>query len=87
MPEISRFMGIKIFMYQSEKHQPHFHAEYAEFSGLIEIESRQQIEGDLPVRILRVLTEWAVQHEAELIENWKLMRRDDVPNKIDPYRR
>ena len=30
MPEISRFLGIKIFMFFNEQNPPHFHIEYEE---------------------------------------------------------
>lgn len=39
MPEISRFLGILIYMYYREHAPPHFHAEYGEFEITVEIES------------------------------------------------
>ena len=37
MPELSRFLGIVIYMYYREHAPPHFHAEYAEFEITVEI--------------------------------------------------
>jgi hypothetical protein len=37
MPEISRFFGIRIFMYHEEHGPPHFHAVYAEFEIKVDI--------------------------------------------------
>jgi len=37
MPEISRFLGIVIFMYFREHNPPHFHAEYGEQKASIDI--------------------------------------------------
>ena len=31
MPELSRFLGIVIYMYYREHSPPHFHAEYGKF--------------------------------------------------------
>lgn len=38
MPEICRFYGIIIKMYFDDYPPPHFHAEYAEYEGMITIE-------------------------------------------------
>ena len=37
MPTVSQFYGIQIVMRYREKHAPHFHAMYAEFSAQIVI--------------------------------------------------
>jgi len=33
VPELSRFLGIVIYMYYRERAPPHFHAEFAEFES------------------------------------------------------
>ena len=38
MPEISRFLGIVIYMYWSEHNPPHFHAFYGDFEVTITID-------------------------------------------------
>jgi hypothetical protein len=45
MPEISRFLGIVIYMYFNEHNPPHFHAEYNEFKVAISIETLGILEG------------------------------------------
>ena len=38
MPEISRFLGIKIFMYFNERNPPYFHVEYNEHKkGVVDL--------------------------------------------------
>ena len=51
MPIISNFYGIIIKMYfqQSEHNPPHIHAIYREHIGVINIQTGNLIEGDLPV--------------------------------------
>jgi hypothetical protein len=44
MPVIARFYGILIKMYFKEHGLPHFHALYAEFNGVFDIESLEMIE-------------------------------------------
>lgn len=48
MPVIARFYGIVIKMYFREHGVPHFHAIYGEYNGVLEIETLEMIEGDLP---------------------------------------
>jgi len=52
MPEISRFLGIKIFMYFNEHNPPHFHVEYNEFKASIDIRTFGVIEGKVPSKVL-----------------------------------
>gem|GEM_PF-245981 len=61
MPVVSKFYGIIIKMYFSQReHQPpHFHAIYGEFNGVFEIASLKMLEGDLPRRAERLVREWA----------------------------
>ena len=73
MPVIARFYGIIIKMYfsQSEHGVPHFHAVYGEFNGVFAIETLEMIEGDLPSRSQKLVTEWAGQYQNELLHMWQ----------------
>ena len=73
MPVIARFYGILIKMYfsQSEHGIPHFHAIYAEFNGVFNIETMEMIEGDLPLRAQRLVKDWALQYQQELLRMWQ----------------
>ena len=46
MPEISRFLGIVIYMYFNEHNPPHFHAEYNEYKASISIKTLGLMEGE-----------------------------------------
>ena len=37
MPEISRFYGIRIFMFFREHNPPHFHAKYQGYEAIFEM--------------------------------------------------
>ena len=85
MPTISQFFGILIRMYvRGEHNPPHFHALYAEYEALIDIQTLEVLEGSLPRRALAMVQEWANEHRAELMEDWKLCRTKQLPKPIKP---
>lgn len=73
MPVIARFYGVVIKMYfsQSEHGVPHFHAIYGEYNAVFNIETLEMLEGDLPLRAQRLVTEWGAQYQQELLRMWK----------------
>ena len=81
MAELARFYGliIKMFFRQSEHNPPHFHVEYGEFVGMIDIDTLEMIEGDLPRRALDMVKEWGVLHKAELETIWKTQKFVKLP--------
>jgi hypothetical protein len=84
MPTISAFYGILIQIFWNDHAPPHFHALYAEHEALIDIRTLEVIEGGLPRRALALVLEWASAHRAELLENWELCERNQMPRKIAP---
>jgi hypothetical protein len=84
MPEISRFLGIIIYMYFNDHDPPHFHAKYNEYRGKITINELQLIEGKLPKRVMALLLEWANNHRTELLENWETLKKDGKYKKVKP---
>jgi hypothetical protein len=84
MPTISRFYGILIQMYFGDHAPPHFHALYAEFEALVEIQTLEVLRGELPRRAMALVVEWAQQHRDELMEDWELCVQNQAPSKIRP---
>jgi hypothetical protein len=84
MPTISRFYGILIQMYFGDHVPPHFHALYAEFEALIDIQTFEVIGGGLPSRAMALVLEWAQQHREELRQDWGLCVQNQQPMKILP---
>ena len=70
MPEISRFYGIVIRMYDNDHPPPHFHAEYAGESIVVQIDTLAVVAEKLPPRATGLVMEWATQHQAELQDVW-----------------
>jgi uncharacterized protein DUF4160 len=83
MPEISRFLGIVIYMYYSDHAPPHFHIEYGEFEATVELESGV-VTGKFPRRALNLVLEWYTLHKDELAEDWRLARHKLPLNSISP---
>ncbi len=83
MPEISRFLGIVIYMYYREHVPAHFHAEYGEYTITVEIETGV-VQGKFPRRALNAVLDWYVLHKDELIEDWELVKEKKPLNKIEP---
>ena len=79
MPIIARFYGIAIKMYFREHGRPHFHAVYAEYNGVFDIETLEMIEGDLPLRAQMLTKEWASGHQRDLRRIWKTQEYRKLP--------
>jgi hypothetical protein len=61
-----------------------FHAQYAEHHAAIRIETGAVLVGELPSRALKLVSEWAALHHAELEANWSRARDGGIPEPIDP---
>jgi hypothetical protein len=83
MPEISRFLGIVIFMNFNEHNPPHFQAKYGDFEITIEI-STGIVNGKFPKRALNLVIEWYEMHKDELLENWNSLISTGEFKKINP---
>lgn len=84
MPEIARFFGIIIYMYHNDHVPPHFHAEYGSHEAIFSINDLKLIKGNLPPRAVALVLEWAFMHRDELLEDWKLARKEKPLKKIKP---
>lgn len=84
MPEICRFYGLVITMYWSDHNPPHFHARYGEWIAEVDIQTLALLRGSLPPRALALTVEWALQHRAELMEQWQRARRQQPLQSIEP---
>jgi hypothetical protein len=86
MPTISMFFGIIIRMYFAPKeHNPsHIHAYYQDYKTTIKISDGEIIEGQMPVRQLRLIQAWIEIHRDELLADWNLCQNGEKPFQIEP---
>jgi len=83
MPELSRFLGIVIYMNFNEHAPPHFHAKYGEYKILVTIKTGV-IEGKFPPRALKLIMEWLEIHREELLSDWDSIQATGEYAKIQP---
>ena len=57
-------------MFWREHAPPHFHALHGEHEALIDTRTLEVIGGRLPKRAIKLTVEWAIEHRAELMEDW-----------------
>ena len=84
MPEICRFYGIVIKMFFDDHNPPHFHAEYADYEALIDVNTLAVFSGRLPTRALALVSEWATLHHEELLLDWQKAKSLEPLEKIEP---
>ena len=83
MPEISRFLGIIIYMNWGDHPLPHFHARYGDYEISVEIETGI-VRGTFPKRAMRAVLEWLDLHQNELLEDWYLAQQRKQLLPISP---
>ena len=86
MPLISKFFGIKIYMYYDEHMPPHFHAEHNEHKILIDINENCVMKGLFPFNKLKLVLAWSIIHKQELLDNWEKAIKKLEIQKIDPLK-
>ena len=85
MPEISRFFGIIIQMFGEDHNPPHFHVIYNEYRAIIDIQTCEILQGNLPSKQLKYVQVWADIHKDELLDNFtKLNFEIKTYSKIKP---
>ena len=68
-----------MYFRQREHNPPHIHALYGEYIGVMDIQTREMIEGDLPNRAAKMLAEWVEIHEKELMKIWETQNFVELP--------
>jgi len=88
MPTLSMFFGIIIRMFYAPKEHnpPHIHVYYQEFKAVIDISEGNTMDGDIPVRQLRLVLAWIEIHREELMADWKLCQNGEKPFAIEPLK-
>ncbi|TCO02710.1 DUF4160 domain-containing protein [Natronoflexus pectinivorans] len=71
MPTIKTIDTIKIDIYSREHPPPHFHAKFAEFEELIEIESFETYAGNIPRMHRKKVVDWASDNKQFLLDIFK----------------
>ena len=88
MPTISMFYGIIVRMYcsPSEHNPPHIHAYYQDAKAVVDLNSCEITEGNFPRKQAKMLLAWTEIHHDELMADWDLASKGELPFKIEPLR-
>ncbi len=88
MPTISMFYGIIVRMYcsPSEHNPPHIHAYYQDAKAVVDLNSCEITEGNFPRKQAKMLVAWTEIHHEELMADWDLASKGELPFKIEPLR-
>lgn len=73
-------------MFFNDHAPPHFHVEYAEFKGTVDIHTLNISTGNLPRRAQELVLDWAELHQAALLEGWQLCVDKQQPKPIPPLK-
>lgn len=81
MPVLARFYGmiVKMYFLGKEHNPPHVHVLYGEYMGVIDIQTAEMLEGDLPAKALSMASEWVILYRAELMEIWETQQFKKLP--------
>ncbi len=76
MPEICRFYGIviRIFSIDNEHPPKHMHIKYNEYDAVMELNTLNIINGNIPKKARILVREWAEVHQEELLEMWNTQK-------------
>ena len=74
MPTFFIIDGIKVDFYYNDHLPPHFHAIYAEYEELIDINKIETLQGKLPTKQHKKIIKWAKKNQDTLLEIWESMR-------------
>ena len=70
-------------MYFNDHNPPHFHAKYAGYEALFAFNGKI-LEGDLPKRAEKLVSDWLAIHRDELELNWQKAMAGEPLNYIAP---
>ena len=85
MPVLTMFYGIIVSMFYKEHNPPHIHVQYAEHNAIFDFEGNM-IEGNIPVKQIKLVEAWIVLHVEELVANWQLAQEQQSMFRIDPLK-
>ncbi len=89
MPVISMFYGVLIMMYfmDNKKHnKPHIHIKYQEQEAVVSIPDGELLEGELKSNKLKLVQAWIEIHKEDLMADWEIAVKGELPFNIEPLR-
>ena len=69
---------------EGDRPPPHFHVRYGKQKAIVGINPLTILKGELSTRTWNLVREWALEHQAELLENWERARLAKPLEPIEP---
>lgn len=69
-----------------EHNPPHVHAYFQDYKMTVRIDDGEIMEGNMPVRQIRLVQAWVEIHKDELWADWKLCQEGEKPFQIEPLK-
>jgi hypothetical protein len=69
-----------------EHNPPHIHVYYQDYKAVVNIADCELIDGDIPMRQLRLVVAWIEIHRDALLADWKLCQNGEKPMQIEPLK-
>jgi len=71
---------------RTEHNPPHFHAYYQEFKAMVNIQTCEIMQGNIPSKQSKLIVAWAELHKDELLADWNLAINGENPFNIEPLK-
>jgi hypothetical protein len=65
---------------------PHIHVTYQGQEAVVSIPDGNLLEGELPLNKMKLLQAWIEIHQDELVADWELAVKGQLPYKIEPLK-
>ena len=82
MPTLSLFHGVAIRMFFNDHEPPHFHAFFAGDEARVAVDTGEIVSGRLPRAQRRLVKDWTLRYNAELLKAWADVRAERTPERI-----
>lgn len=69
-----------------EHNPPHIHAYYQEQMAIVGIQACEVSMGSLPPKQTKLVLAWAEIHKEELMADWELASKGELPFAIEPLK-
>lgn len=73
-------------MIKKEHNPPHIHAYYQDQISTIKLHDCELMEGQMPLKQLRLIQAWIELHRDELLADWELCQNGEKPFKVEPLK-
>ena len=68
-----------MYLRQKEHNPPHVHAVYGECIGLFSLSDGDMFEGDIPIKVQKMIKEFIVYYKERLIKMWETQQFEILP--------